>query len=495
MLVLRQIKMIQKQFYTFFIAFFLLLGSWNVLIAQDINAKWAIKASYNIIQYTGELENQFLNPNTRNDGFGIGFSHYLNPSLDVQIGLNYNKLLLNGTIDTTFYSRSGSLFSSGIALHYKLANDYILPATARFRPYVGVGFNHLAGKTSGNAYDISNGELKHAIDEVEFNLVGGVKYVVTKRVSAFVEYSEHFATADEWDGAFIDFKNDKLRGFQLGLVVKLGREKDSDGDGVPDKDDECPDTPRGVEVDEKGCPKDRDKDGIPDFEDDCPDDPGLPEFNGCPDRDGDGIPDKIDDCPDIPGLEEFNGCPDTDGDGVPDPKDHCPDTPAGVKVDDYGCPIDSDGDGLTDDIDQCPDEYGPMEYMGCPEPPDPGWPDIPKETPPEVYFDTDKAELTPEAEAELNKMVRHLFENPNFSIRLFGFADPRGSVEYNQKLSERRVDAVKKYLMRRGIPESRIIVRALGEIQEVEGSHEGESQDEQYRRARKVEFQTFFLFR
>ncbi len=46
--------------------------------------------------------------------------------------------------------------------------------------------------------------------------------------------------------------------------------KDSDRDGVPDVKDECPDTPFGVEVDEKGCPLDRDGDGIPDYQDDCP---------------------------------------------------------------------------------------------------------------------------------------------------------------------------------------------------------------------------------
>ncbi|MGG5507503.1 MULTISPECIES: thrombospondin type 3 repeat-containing protein, partial [unclassified Myroides] len=64
--------------------------------------------------------------------------------------------------------------------------------------------------------------------------------------------------------------------------------------------------------------KDTDGDGILDKYDECPDVPGLPEFNGCPDTDGDGIPDHLDECPDVPGLPEFNGCPDTDGDGIPD---------------------------------------------------------------------------------------------------------------------------------------------------------------------------------
>ncbi len=48
---------------------------------------------------------------------------------------------------------------------------------------------------------------------------------------------------------------------------------DSDGDGVPDSVDECPDTPRGVEVDEDGCPLDSDGDGVYDYQDECPDTP------------------------------------------------------------------------------------------------------------------------------------------------------------------------------------------------------------------------------
>ena len=45
---------------------------------------------------------------------------------------------------------------------------------------------------------------------------------------------------------------------------------DSDGDGVPDDRDECPNTPAGVPVDQVGCPLDSDGDGVPDYRDKCP---------------------------------------------------------------------------------------------------------------------------------------------------------------------------------------------------------------------------------
>ena len=103
---------------------------------------------------------------------------------------------------------------------------------------------------------------------------------------------------------------------------------DRDGDHVQDSEDLCPDTPGLKQF--NGCP-DRDNDGIVDGQDACPDDPGLAQFNGCPDKDGDGIIDKDDDCPDEAGLAQFKGCPDKDGDGVMDKIDLCPEKPGPVE--------------------------------------------------------------------------------------------------------------------------------------------------------------------
>ena len=74
------------------------------------------------------------------------------------------------------------------------------------------------------------------------------------------------------------------------------------------------------------------------------------------DSDGDGVYDKFDQCPNTSkGVNVYsNGCPmDTDGDGVPDYLDKCPNTPTGVKVDMRGCPLDTDGDGVYDYLDRC----------------------------------------------------------------------------------------------------------------------------------------------
>jgi len=465
--------------------------------AQNADYYWAVKGSYSLLQYKGELCNQFFNLNSRNDGGGLAASRFVNPSLDLILGLEYYRLNIKGTVNDLNYSVKGNLFYPYVSFNYKFYNGYLLKETSILKPYVGAGFSYLIGNSKGDSFDYPGEQFGHFIDEFAFTFNAGFKTDVSRRVSLFIEANGNLMTTEEIDGASADMKNDKYIGARVGVFVKLGGPKDSDRDGVTDDIDECPDTPFGVEVDEVGCPKDRDKDGIPDYLDECPDDPGLPQFNGCPDRDGDGIIDKIDDCPDLPGIPKYNGCPDTDGDGVIDPKDLCPDTQAGITVDEYGCPIDSDGDGLTDDVDQCPEEYGPMEYMGCPEPPEAVWPMLNKETPMEVYFETAKSDIDPEAEKELGEIVKYMYENPTFNIRLYGTADPRGTTEYNAELSAKRVEAVKRYLMKKGIPENRIMVRALGEVQEVKSGkgEENMSIDQKYRKARKVQFETYFFMR
>jgi len=179
-------------------------------------------------------------------------------------------------------------------------------------------------------------------------------------------------------------------GADIDAVGAIGAEErpDSDGDGIPDDEDWCPDTPQGTEVDEDGCPVevlDSDGDGVPDDEDWCPDTPLGTEVDeyGCPvevlDSDGDGVPDDEDWCPGTAlgtEVDEY-GCPvevlDSDGDGVPDDEDWCPDTALGTEVDEYGCPVevlDSDGDGVPDDEDWCPDtaQGTEVDEYGCPIP-------------------------------------------------------------------------------------------------------------------------------
>ena len=200
--------------------------------------------------------------------------------------------------------------------------------------------------------------------------------------------------------------------------------------------------------------KDTDKDGIPDKDDACPEVAGPKEFNGCPDTDGDGIPDKDDACPDVAGLKEFNGCPDTDGDGVPDKDDKCPDV-AGP-AENGGCPWpDTDGDGVLDKDDLCPNEAGPESNNGCPEPNDDDQKRL-NQYAKTILFDTGKASIKFESAEILSQIINVLKKFPKSRFRIEGHTDSTGKKAKNITLSQNRADAVKIYLIQGGIASDRL---------------------------------------
>jgi OOP family OmpA-OmpF porin len=180
---------------------------------------------------------------------------------------------------------------------------------------------------------------------------------------------------------------------------------------------------------------DRDKDGILNEVDDCPDELGVAP-HGCPDTDGDSFRDSVDKCPEVPGVAP-DGCPvkDTDKDGFLDPDDDCPFEPE--TKNDY-----KDHDG-------CPDEVPPpiKKFTGAIE---------------GIVFDFKKDTIKPESRPVLDEAVKVLKEFPDVRINIVGHTDDIGTPEFNLDLSRRRAAAVKKYLVDKGIDESRITTDGKG---------------------------------
>ena len=220
--------------------------------------------------------------------------------------------------------------------------------------------------------------------------------------------------------------------------------------------------PKVVEMPVVEPPKDRDGDGIVDSLDACPDQAGPVSLNGCPDRDGDGIADKDDSCPDVAGLAKYHGCPipDTDKDGINDEEDKCPTVPGVARY--QGCPIpDTDKDGVNDEEDKCPNEPGPASNFGCPV--------IAQEiiervnlAAKNIFFSTGSAKLLAKSYPSLNNVVKILQDNPTYKVDIEGHTDTTGTAEKNHVLSHDRADAVKAYLISKGIDESRIATAGFG---------------------------------
>jgi len=242
-----------------------------------------------------------------------------------------------------------------------------------------------------------------------------------------------------------------------GVTFKFGG-KDTDDDGIYDKDDLCPEEP-GLEQ-FQGCP-DRDGDGIPDKDDTCPDQAGLTQFQGCPDTDADGIADMNDACPNEAGTAALNGCPDSDGDGVADKDDRCPQE-VGPR-DNNGCPYpDTDGDGVLDKDDLCPSVKGTTANRGCPEVTE----EVIKrlnEYARTILFNSGKATFKDETIPVLNNMLAIFKEYPQARFSIEGHTDSDGSNALNQTLSENRAKAVMNFLVENGIRADRLTSAGFGE--------------------------------
>ncbi len=259
--------------------------------------------------------------------------------------------------------------------------------------------------------------------------------------------------------------------------------RDADDDGIEDELDKCPNEPEDFDgfEDEDGCPDlDNDNDGIEDAMDECPDlaedFDGFEDEDGCPDldNDGDGIKDVDDKCPNEPedfdGTEDSDGCPDvlqdSDGDGIPDDMDKCPLNPEDMDgyQDDDGCPDpDNDLDGIPDEDDQCPNNpetfNGYKDEDGCPD----ERPIQEKLILKGVHFESGSAALTPDSYSTLDRVIRSLMAYPEVRVEIRGYTDSVGSYELNKKLSQKRAESVKQYLVNSGIDPERLIARGYGE--------------------------------
>ncbi len=282
------------------------------------------------------------------------------------------------------------------------------------------------------------------------------------------------------------------------------RDDDFDDDGVDNSADACPEEAEDADgyEDGDGCPElDNDGDAIADGDDECPLSPedmdGFEDEDGCPDpdNDGDGVYDEDDQCreeaEDADGFEDDDGCPDPDNDGdeVLDATDQCPAEPEDMDgfEDDDGCPEpDNDADEIPDAEDACPNEPGMLEDRGCP-------PaevkatrtDSQIEITSKVSFENKSDVLLEESFDVLNQVAFILKRAPEVTkVEVAGHTDTKGSTRSNQELSERRANAVRDYLVGRGIAAERLTAVGYGESQPLEKGSSAEANAKN----RRVEF-------
>jgi outer membrane protein OmpA-like peptidoglycan-associated protein/opacity protein-like surface antigen len=414
------------------------------LNAQDANNPWVIEIGTNAVDFypTGADADALGNVPTGQDPYiGDMFEDFFN------YDDHWNTASIISRLRVGRYLGSG--FSLGLAGSFNQIDkigDYKADDLSYFGLDLDVRFSFLHGWF--DPYLLAGGGYTWIDEEGDPTLNGGlgINFWFNDFIGANVQtmYKHSFdeeSMLPHWQHA-------------LGLTFKFGG-KDTDGDGIYDKDDACPEV-AGIAA-FNGCP-DTDLDGIQDSEDACPTVPGLAALNGCPDSDGDGIADKDDACPTVAGVAALQGCPDSDGDGIADKDDACPNE-AGV-AEMQGCPYkDADGDGVYDNVDRCPTVPGPASNQGCPQ--------ITEDTQKQlldlsraIYFNTGKATFTDITAVRLKNISELLGAHKDLPFRIEGHTDNTGSDKINDKLSQDRANAVMKYLIDNGFPADKL--RAVG---------------------------------
>ncbi len=433
---------------------------------------WTIGAGVNNFLMHGDLtsvnskSNKFLNT-----GFYIYLNKMISPTFGFELKgqvLNmygssqelsspYNILYTDRTLENVYFKGEtfGGEFNMVVNLSNSLNNPYI--STKRklnFNAYLGMGFHSYDSKL----YDLDTDELlidfetnfnrKGDVNSIYFTTGLGVRYKVSKKIDIELRQTINFNNEDHLDATIAEKQHfETFFVTNLGLVWKFNSPdsesivwqntetikqkeikkknqeevlkasdyidemlKDSDGDNVIDKFDKEPNTPKGALTYANGMAIDTDKDGVIDLNDKCP-----LEF-----------------------AQTENGCPDL---------------------------TDTDGDNVIDKDDLCPEEFGNKHNKGCPKTEN-TITEIEKtkiiSLAKNIFFDSGKHSLRDSSKDDLDKIALILLANPNVKFIIEGHTDSGGKRLYNLYLSQKRADAVKNYLVSKGVKKENLTAIGFG---------------------------------
>jgi len=346
---------------------------------------------------------------------GVDFN---NNSYELDLSINQNYLIMP-RFGLAYISVDEKGESVSALTQLNLEGVYDIPVTYKLTPYLfgGAGYENVSNSRKGF--------------DSQFFLDGGlgVKYPLNESLNLISELkSLYMLSGNDQDSELV---------WYFGVGVNLGRANnapiDSDGDGVYDDLDACPNTPYGVSVDTRGCSV----------------------------------------------AVVTQTTIDSDGDGVEDSRDRCPDTPLATPVDIHGCPVDikqqsmiadqtsqildSDGDGIEDRLDKCPHtpNGAKVNSNGCKI--------IQKSSPKikktlHIHFDPGTTNIPFSAKPKIAKFADYIKHYPNAKIKVVGYTDTSGDPIQNKNLSIQRATSVKRLLVKYGVPSSHITALGKGDL-------------------------------
>ena len=509
-----------------------LIFACNFLAAQfrflGANGKLEFGGSVGYANYLGDLVEPSFTFDQANFAGGVYLRYQLLEQVNVRSNLLITKLKgddANYSIHTERAAKFESQFTEWTMLaeydFFKMKSTGKVLETITPYAFIGAGISLMnLDAEIGLASEEADADRAARYSDIQGVMpIGiGIKYAIAQNFVLAGEFGIRFAFTDYLDGvskAGDPDNNDKYVSGGVSISYLLGN-SDTDGDGIANKKDQCPDLSGPLAL--NGCP-DTDGDGLTDAEDECPNKFGKVLLNGCPDVDDDGVPDKFDDCPDDKGIRRFggcpdsdndnivdledncpheagipstNGCPDADRDGVIDSKDECPQEAGSLflngcpdfdndgipnkddecpreagKLANRGCPpSDSDNDGLVDKVDSCPDLPGPLENNGCPEIEEEDQ-EILDFAMSNIEFETGSDGIIRTSLKLLDKIADLLRKYKGYHLEINGHTDNVGTPEDNMILSESRARACYDYLFTQGVNPTIMSYKGFGETKPI----------------------------
>lgn len=442
--------------FTVLLLVFLLLGQFSPLLSLEKSGQLEIGLNVAAVRLAGGEQNDSVIRNK----LALDVSYFTSQYFVLSYNFNYGSVQPREG-DSWFSSDPDLSFKTFLAYHLLEISLYPIPQTKKLKPFLSAGTGLLqwdlrdvsnGGSIFGDGpfygTSLNDGPVLNALLSGKVGL--NINIAENVFVTPFFRYTFLFDQKDDNIGT--SDINDSIVEFGLGVSYRFFVQKDSDGDGITDDVDKAPFEAEDFDgfEDDDGAPEyDNDKDGIPDVLDKAPNLPedmdGFEDEDGIPDKDNDwdGIPDVLDEAPNEPedfdGFEDEDGKPDTDDDqdGVPDITDLCKNEKETIN-------------GYRDD-DGCPDEI--------PEPLLEKGERIVLEG---ITFELASATIRPQSFTVLDNVYESLYANPEIEIEVRGYTDNTGTLSFNQTLSEDRANAVRDYLVKKGLDSYRISAKGFG---------------------------------
>lgn len=372
--------------------------------AQSAEKKLAVGICAGVSDYRGELNQEWFNMNKAfRTQVGVTIIYYVNPWVNAGLDLGYGEhgFHVDGSTLGQANGFRGDVLKANLQARLKFNNGTWIKEDALVQPYIFGGLGVANTFEDSDIPSINNPGVA-----LTLNTGLGFNVMLTDYLGLNYNLNYAYQTSDNTDHTE-NGAGDQFIIHSMGIVIPIAKIVDTDGDGVSDKRDKCPNTPAGVAVDLFGCPNDADGDGVADYQDKCPEVAGLPSMKGCPDTDGDGIADNVDKCPTVKGVASNNGCP---------------------------------------EIKEETKKVFDQALKG-------------------VQFETSKAVIKTSSYGILDNVAKIMKDNPEYKLDIHGHTDSQGDDAKNMILSKDRAASVKAYLVAKGIEAGRMDTEGFGETE------------------------------